>query len=115
MAGGKTVTIADLLLTGAENARTGRELADKLGCNIREVTEWVERDRRRGHPICATSNPEHPGYYIAETQEDLQEYCGRLFKRAGELHKTRRELLKVVDTLPPRETQDDQPEPSRQQ
>lgn len=97
-------TVTDFLLTGKENAKTGRELADKLNCNIRDITAWIERERRRGKPICATSNPDHPGYYLAETREELQIYCGRLFKRAGELHKTRRKLLEAAEELPATDT-----------
>ena len=92
--------IADFLFTGKDNARTGRDLATLLHCNIREVAAAIERERRQGKPICASNDPLRPGYYLAETQEELQKYCGQLDRRAGELHKTRRALLETARNLP---------------
>ena len=91
--------IEEQLLRGAENARTGRELAKILDLDIREVVRQVEKERRAGAPICAGALGTQ-GYYLAADQEELKTYCGRLFKRAGELHKTRRALLANLDKLP---------------
>ena len=87
--------IHELLAEGRENARTGRELAQYFNCNIRDITEQVEKERRDGHPICAASG-ENPGYYLAANDDELQHYCDRLKSRAIELFKTRKAL---VDTL----------------
>lgn len=87
--------IYELLAHGRENARTGRELAALLGCNIREVTEQVERERRQGHPICAASG-DTPGYYLAADADELDRYCARLKGRAVELFKTRQALIRVL-------------------
>lgn len=95
--------ITEYLFTGRENARTGKELANLLHCSTREISEGVERERRQGQPICASCDPETPGYYLAASAEDLEQYCRSLHKRAGEIHKTRRALLQVIDTLPPAE------------
>ena len=92
--------IAEYLSTGRHNARTGHELADIIGCNIRDVTEQIEKERRKGQPICATTDREHPGYYLAATADELQRYCAQLHKRAGAIHKTRRALLQTAQTLP---------------
>ena len=43
--------IAEQLLRGAENARTGRELASLLKIDIRDVARHVEQERRAGAPI----------------------------------------------------------------
>lgn len=53
--------IADFLAEGKENARTGRELATLFGCDIRTITEQIERERRDGQPICAISRGRKPG------------------------------------------------------
>ena len=90
--------IHELLAAGRGNARTGRELAGVLNCNIREVTEAVEKERREGWPICAASG-ENPGYYIAESPEELDHYCKRLKNRAIELFKTRQALVKVLQGI----------------
>lgn len=91
--------VADLLSTGKENARTGRTLAKLLRCNIRDITAWIERERRAGLPICASNDPEHPGYYLAGTAGELQRYCNMLDKRADELRKTSLALLKKAQAL----------------
>lgn len=90
------MTITDTLSRGAENARTGREIAKILGCNIRMITAQIERERRAGSPICAISNGENPGYYLAADAEELEEYCNRLEGRENELAETRQALLKVL-------------------
>ena len=87
--------IYELLATGRENARTGRELAAVLGCNIREITHQVEQERREGKPICAASGV-NPGYYLPASPEELERYCKQLHSRAGELFKTRRALVRVL-------------------
>lgn len=88
--------IHELLAHGSENARTGRELANVLGCDIRTVTEQIERERRDGQPICANMRGEFAGYFLAADADELEKYCDRLYKRGGELFKTRRALLKVL-------------------
>lgn len=87
--------IAELLRVGAENPTTGRQLADVIGCDIRAITAAIERERRAGAPICAAVG-DNPGYYLAESEEELQRYCNRLHHRAAELYKTRQALLNVL-------------------
>ena len=87
--------IYELLAEGQENARTGRELAEVLNCNIREITQQIEAERRQGRPICAASG-EKPGYYLPASPEELEHYCKRLKSRAIELFKTRQALIQVL-------------------
>lgn len=88
--------IADLLNTGAEGARTSRELSKVIGCTPRELTKQIERERRAGQPICAAADNKNPGYYLAASDEELSEYCERLHHRAAEMYKTRQALLKIL-------------------
>lgn len=88
--------VTEYLLTGAENAKTGRELARLLHCDIRDITKSIERERRAGAPIVSSYGGEHPGYYLAESAEELQTYCRCLHQRAGEIFKTRRALLETA-------------------
>ena len=90
--------IHELLGTGKENARTGKALATYFHCDIREITQQIEKERREGHPICAASG-EPAGYYLAEDVEELQEYCDRLKGRAIELFKTRQALVKTLQAI----------------
>lgn len=87
--------IHELLATGRENARTGRELAEVLGCNIRDITEQIERERRAGQPICAATG-ENPGYFLPADPDELDDYCKRLERRAAEVTKTRKALVSVL-------------------
>lgn len=91
--------IHELLNTGKRNATTGRVLADAIGGNIRQVTQQIERERRQGQPICASSDPENPGYYLAEDERELNDYCDMLKGRAIELFKTRQALVNVLKAV----------------
>lgn len=91
--------IYELLLHGECNSTTGKQLATALKCDLRTVTEQIERERRDGKPICATSTGRNAGYYLPETPEELETYCRRLYKRGGELFKTRRALLAELDKM----------------
>ena len=91
--------IHEVLAEGADNPRTGRELATLLQCDIRQVTIQIERERREGWPICANSSGEAAGYYLAANAEELEIYCNRIHRRASELYKTRRALLKVLQAI----------------
>lgn len=92
--------IKDYLFKGKENARTAKALAAVLKCDLRDISAKVEKERRQGQPIIASCDPERPGYYLAETAEELQEYCNSLHHRAGEIYKTRSALLKTAETMP---------------
>lgn len=91
--------ITDHLNTGKENAITANELCTLLNISIRDLSAAVERERRKGSPICA-SNGKKPGYYLAANKEEMQEYCKILYKRAGEIHKTRKACLISMINLP---------------
>jgi len=94
------VDITAYILTGRENARTGKELARNAGINPRDVTILIERARRAGTPIVASCDAEQPGYYIAETAAEVESYCSSLHRRAGEIYKTRRALLEAAGDMP---------------
>ena len=90
------MSIADALYTGSENARTGRELARLFNCDIRAITARIEKERREGAPICATSRGDTPGYYLPADDQELLDYCDRLKGRAVELFRTRQALIKTL-------------------
>lgn len=91
--------IFELLLEGADNARTGREICDLLGLRARDLTAAIERERREGKPICASTGS-NPGYFLAANREEMECYCNSLLHRAGEIHKTRKACLATLDKLP---------------
>lgn len=91
--------IQEILLPGAENALTGREICKLLHITARDLTQAVERERREGAPICASTG-NRPGYYLAADRREMDRYCRSLFHRAGEIHKTRKACIKTMAQLP---------------
>lgn len=91
--------IAEMLAEGKENARTGKELSTALRITARDLTQAIERERRDGQPICASTGS-NPGYYLAADKGEMQRYCNSLLRRAGEIHKTRRACIKAMKNLP---------------
>lgn len=91
--------ISDILLKGRRNAQTAKELAEILNKKPREITLAIEEERRAGKPICASCG-KNPGYFLAETREEMEGYCRALHKRAGEIFKTRRACMATIGGLP---------------
>lgn len=91
--------IYEILGEGKDNAKTGREICGLLGLTARDLTAAVERERREGKPICASTGS-NPGYFLAANREEMQRYCNSLLHRAGEIHKTRRACITMLDSLP---------------
>lgn len=90
--------IAEILNHGQENAITGRELATITNMKLREVTQQIERERRQGEFICASSSNDNPGYYIG-TAEETAAYCERIKHRAIEMFITRQAIVKALREL----------------
>ena len=91
--------IFELLLEGEQNAIPAKQLCKMLDINSRILTQQIERERRAGKPIAAKCG-ENPGYFIAANRREMQDYCGRLYHRAGEIFKTRRACMATIDSLP---------------
>lgn len=85
--------VANLLSVGSENAHTAQELATWRNCKPRDVTKAVERERQHGAAICATCDPENPGYYLAKDTEDLCRYLQSLKRRRRNVAKTEAALV----------------------
>lgn len=91
--------IFEYLGTGQENAKTAKYICQLLAITPRDLTAAIEKERREGHPICASTGAT-PGYYLAASKEEMERYCRSLWHRAGEIHKTRRACLKSMQGLP---------------
>ena len=92
--------VYEILREGAENARTGRDICCFLNLTPRELMAVIERERRAGAPICASTG-KNPGYFLAANRAEMQLYCESLHRRAGEIYKTRRACLDTIEKLPP--------------
>lgn len=95
--------VYEILSEGKDSARTGRDICNALGISARELTARIERERREGKPICASTGA-NPGYFLAADKEEMQRYCKSLWHRAGEIHKTRRACIATMESLPTKET-----------
>lgn len=92
--------VHELLTVGRENAIPCRDLARILAKTPREITAAIQKERREGAPICATARGKRKGYFLAANRAEMQDFCGQLLHRAGEIHKTRRALMRTLDRLP---------------
>lgn len=88
--------IYEMLQTGQSNAQSATNLARVLGVHKRDVSRMVERERRAGYPICATSNGRDPGYFLPVDREDMRHYINRLRHREAEIAETRAACEKTL-------------------
>lgn len=93
--------VYELLRHGEQNARTGRELCSVLRIRPRDLTAAVERERRAGMPICATTNHTAPGYYIATDRAEMGLYCDSLTRRVQAVTHTLEACRRTMEQLPP--------------
>ena len=100
--------VHELLQTGRDYTISGRELCNLLQITDRQLTQIVEKERRDGLPICAATG-KNPGYFLAANKGEMERYCRSLWKRAGEIHKTRRACIATLESLPasPEEEQEE--------
>lgn len=91
--------VSDFLLTGEENAIDAKTLARLLEIDRRTVTQRIERERRRGMPICAAVDGENRGYYLAADADELARYVRALDRRISEVKKTHAACRRTLDAM----------------
>ena len=84
---GQAVKIADLLGHGQSAAVPLRNLKELAGLPGREVRRMIEAERRAGALII--SDNRH-GYFLADTQEEVNQFVKSMLRRSGEIAKTAR-------------------------
>ena len=89
--------IVTLLGHGQSAAVTARELAERLGLTARDVSKLIERLRADGVPVCASCDAAHPGYFLAEGPEELEQYIKSLDRRLLAMRKTRTAMAETLD------------------
>lgn len=77
------------LSNGEKNAITARQLVN-IGtfASVRDVTQEVNRLRRRGIVICSSCAPP-AGYYLPDTQEEIKRFCNQMDSRIIEISKAK--------------------------
>lgn len=98
--GDNSVIISDFLFVGEENAQNSKELCNLLHVDLRALRASVERERRNGIPICATSSNEKSGYYLAGDKQEMRNYCRFLKTRKDSIQRTLAACQKTIDKLP---------------
>lgn len=82
--------IKEVLLHGEEHAVSGKYLVGILGLrDNRDLTRRIAQERRVGVPICATTNSDNPGYYLAATPTEMEKYIDSLDRRLLNMQETR--------------------------
>lgn len=88
--------IHEILPSGKANAVPGHSLMATLHLReLRELTQIVERERKDGFPICASTG-DVKGYYLAATPGELEDYIKSLGRRILNMGRT---MTHLEDTL----------------
>lgn len=90
--------ICDFLSEGRENALSAKELSQILHVQKRTISRAIERARRSGVPILASVDRFEPGYYLPESESEIQEYLKMLRHRLREIHTTESALATAATT-----------------
>lgn len=77
--------VSDVLCRGQKNGQTMRELRKFLNGDSRSIRLQIERERRSGCPIM--SDCRH-GYWLAETQAEIDAFVRSMRARAFEIQRT---------------------------
>ena len=91
--------IFELLGYGKDAALTASELSQLTGLPERRVTRLIERERRAGTPICASSGSACKGYYLASTPDELEQYTRALNRRIRTITDGLDALITIRDKL----------------
>lgn len=92
--------VYECLSKGKGNAVPGKDLVALLKLkDLRELTQIIERERKAGRPICASTNSNVPGYYLAASPEELWEYIRSLGRRVHNITVTRNHLEDTLDRM----------------
>jgi len=68
----ETLKIIDYLHVGRKNAETRQDLALTTGLSDRKIRLAIEEAREAGEVII--SSHKHPGYWLPENEEEIQEF-----------------------------------------
>lgn len=81
--------IISSFLSGSDSPMTAQEIMRILDLSDpRLVTRLIERERRAGLPICASTDTKRPGYFLADTPEELEDYTRSLRHRVQAVSRT---------------------------
>lgn len=89
--------LAKILSNDSEHPTAAQVVIELLGLRSRQqLSRLVASARRQGEPICSNKN----GYYLAQTRQEMENFCGRLMHRAKSIFVTRQACLKTAKGLP---------------
>lgn len=88
--------IHELLGCGRAQAMPCSDLETLTGMSRRRIREHVRQERKQGLPICAATRGHRTGYFLAETPEELADYCKSLQRRTAAMDAMRRDLLQIL-------------------
>jgi hypothetical protein len=92
--------IIEKLQYGKEHAVTGKTLAKWLGQKSdREIRRQISALIRAKWPILSSVSVKNPGYYMANTKEEVEAYARDLHGRAMEILVREKDLKKAAKTI----------------
>jgi biotin operon repressor len=68
------------LMPGECNSKSREKLTKEIGISDRALRNYIAALRRDGIPVC--SNSKNPGYYIANTDEEVTHFINENHKKA---------------------------------
>lgn len=86
--------ISDFLLDGQGSALTISDLRRLTGLDSRVIRRQIEQERRGGCPIVSDCQR---GYWLAETQAEIETFCHSMRRRAREILRTARAVERGVE------------------
>ena len=92
--------LLDYIPVGAENAVSGRKLADICGCSERDVRKSVERLRREGVLILSSCNRNRGGYYRPRDSTETASYFKRQLSRISHIWAALSPFKRFLAALP---------------
>jgi uncharacterized membrane protein len=91
--------VIDCVGVGRAQATTAERLAEMCGLTAREVSRQVERARKDGIPVCASTVAGALGYYLAGSADELARYLESLDRRLKSMRTTRQRLQSTLDRM----------------
>lgn len=92
--------LLDYIPVGAENAVSGRKLADICGCSERDVRKAIERLRCEGVLILSSCNRNRGGYYRPRDSTETASYFKRQLSRISHIWAALSPFKKYLLELP---------------
>lgn len=77
--------LSDFLMYGRLRAKKIKALSREMGKAPRDIQKLAEWERKKGAPICASTDGDKGGLYLAANKEEMLNYINTLTHRIKQL------------------------------